>query len=223
MGSAERRERERQAMQTAIFDATRAIVSQKGYEGLTMRAVADRIEYSVAALYKHFADREELIRALCEHDFYTFSRMLAEKRGREAGSDVIEQLRALGRDYAEFALEHPEQYRVIFMTPAPIEKLVSKELGSPESDAYALVLGAVQAAQAAGHFATYDPHLVAQLMWATVHGVVSIEIAHMAIKKRSIPFVPVKQRIEGALDMVLLGLDAKAKAPKPRRPTARRR
>ena len=223
MGSAERRERERQAMQTAIFDATRAIVSQRGYEGLTMRAVADRIEYSVAALYKHFADREELIRALCAHDFYTFSRVLAEKRSRESGGDAIEQLRALGRDYAEFALEHPEQYRVLFMTSRPVEKIDNKEMGNPESDAYALLLGAVQAAQAEGHFSTHEPHLVAQLMWATVHGVVSIEIAHMAIKKRNIPFAPVKQRIEGALDMVFLGLDAKAKAPKPRRPTARRR
>jgi len=48
-----------------------------------MRAVADRVEYSVAALYKHFADREELVRALCARDFYAFGEVLAARPARE--------------------------------------------------------------------------------------------------------------------------------------------
>src|SRR5690242_18028799 len=118
MGSAERRERERAELQTQILDAARAIMVERGFEGLTMRAVADRVEYSAAALYKHFADREELVRALCARDFYAFGQEMNTRAGAVANdpkADPLDRLRAIGQSYAEFALSHPEQYRVMFM------------------------------------------------------------------------------------------------------------
>jgi len=211
MGSSERRERERQELQTQILDATRAILSERGYEGLTMRAVADRVEYSVAALYKHFADREELVRALCARDFYAFAQLLSSRPGASlhGNTEPLERLRGIARSYAEFALQHPEQYRVMFMSPLPVEQEPSM-FGNPESDSYTFVAQAVQLAQDAGHFAGLDKDLVTQTLWATMHGVLSIEIAHLCLKRKPIPFAPLADRVETAMEGILLGLEALA-------------
>ena len=209
MGSVERRERERQELQTQILDATRAILSERGYEGLTMRAVADRVEYSAAALYKHFADREELVRALCARDFYAFTQVLSSRPGASLQGDAepMERLRQIAHAYAEFAIQHPEQYRVMFMSPLPVEQEQSM-FGDPEQDSYAFVARAVELAQDAGHFPGLDKDLVTQTLWATMHGVLSIEIAHLCLKKKPIPFAPLAARVETAMEGILLGLQA---------------
>ncbi len=216
MGSVERRERERQELQTQILDATRAILSERGYEGLTMRAVADRVEYSAAALYKHFADREELVRALCARDFYAFTQVLSSRPGASLQGDAepMERLRQIAHAYAEFAIQHPEQYRVMFMSPLPVEQEQSM-FGDPEQDSYAFVARAVELAQAAGHFPGLDKDLVTQTLWATMHGVLSIEIAHLCLKKKPIPFAPLASRVETAMEGILLGLQALALERKP--------
>jgi AcrR family transcriptional regulator len=109
MGSAERRERERQEVRTTILDGARAIMSERGFDGLTMRAVADRIESSAAAIYKHFTDREHLVRELCAHGFYEFNQMLLARPGATTFDphDPYAALRAIGRGYAEFAINYP--------------------------------------------------------------------------------------------------------------------
>lgn len=214
MGSAERRGREREALQTQILDATREILSERGYEGLTMRAVADRVEYSAAALYKHFADREELVRALCARDFYAFAQVLNARAGAatsKAKDDPLERLRGIARSYAEFAIQHPVQYRVMFMTPVPLEQNFVVH-GDPTQDAYAILAIAVQTAMEHGHFPGLDKDVVAQTLWAMMHGVLSIEISHLSAKKRHIPFAPLQQRVETALESVLLGLELLAKS-----------
>jgi AcrR family transcriptional regulator len=227
MGSAERRERERAELQSQILDAARAILIERGFEGLTMRAVADRIEYSAAALYKHFADRDELVRALCARDFYAFGQEMNSRAGAVAAdpkTDPLDRLRTIGLSYAEFALSHPEQYRVMFMNPAPIDRDgIEFPYGDPKSDAYAMLALAVQAAQRAGHYGGLDKDLVAQTLWATMHGVLSLEIANFGSRKH-IPFAPIQQRIETALEGVILGLAAQCtqRAHK-RRPAASRR
>ena len=65
MGSTERRERAKGRVRGLILDAARALFAVKGYEAVTMRAIAERIEYSPTAIYLHFADKRDLVRALC--------------------------------------------------------------------------------------------------------------------------------------------------------------
>ena len=65
MGVKERREREKSETRDKILDAARELFVTEGYEGVSMRKVADKIEYSPTAIYVHFADKEELFRELC--------------------------------------------------------------------------------------------------------------------------------------------------------------
>ena len=224
MGSVERRERERQETRGAILDAARSILGERGYDGLTMRAVADRIEYTPAALYKHFTDREQLVRELCVNDFFGFNKIVRERGGSTKLDSKAPHgvLRALGHAYAEFAMRFPEQYRVMFMTPLPVDQ-TELASGDPEQDAYITTLRAVEDAQRLSAFPGLDAALVAQTLWASIHGVVSIEIAHLCVKNGKIPFASLAARITTAIDGILLGLEALAAAQQSSRAARRKR
>src|SRR6476661_2576088 len=101
MGTQERRERERQELRTKILDAARELFATEGYEAVTMRKIAERIEYSPTAIYLHFKDKESVLREICEVDFLSLAQDLL-KIGKIA--DPVERLRATGMAYAEFAV-----------------------------------------------------------------------------------------------------------------------
>jgi AcrR family transcriptional regulator len=142
-----------------------------------MRKIAERIEYSPTAIYLHFKDKESVLREICEVDFLS----LAQNFGAIARiADPVERLSATGLAYAEFAVTHPNHYRLMFMTPhPPPDEETEIHKGNPEEDAYAFLRETVTEAIAAGRLRPEldDAELVAQTMWAGMHGVVSLEIA----------------------------------------------
>jgi AcrR family transcriptional regulator len=179
LGTLERRERERQELRTRILDAARELFVEEGYDAVTMRKIADRIEYSPAAIYFHFRDKQALLRELVDVDFGSLASEF-QKIARIA--DPVDRLRRIGRAYVGFAMAHPNHYRLMFMTPHP-EALKPEESrlkhGNPEEDAYAFLKATVEQAIAAGRFRPEfsDPDFVSQLVWAGTHGVVSLHIA----------------------------------------------
>ena len=114
MGVAERREREREEVRQKILDAARELFMSEGYEKVTMRRIAEAIEYSPTAIYLHFEDKDDLVLALCREDF---GRLLAVFEKAELPRDPVDRIRQLGRAYARFGLENPNHYRFMFMTP----------------------------------------------------------------------------------------------------------
>lgn len=177
MGIKERREREREEVRTKILDAARELFATEGYEAVTMRKIAERIEYSPTAIYLHFKDKESVLREICEADFLTLAHELT-KIGKIA--DPVERLQFIGLAYAAFAVSHPNHYRLMFMTPHPAaDEETEIRKGNPEEDAYAFLRDTVAEAIAAGRLRPElgDAELVAQTMWAGMHGVVSLEIA----------------------------------------------
>jgi len=95
--------------------------------------------------------------------------------------DLIARIQALGKGYAMFALQHPNHYRLMFMTPrAPCNPdITSIQQGNTEQDAYAQLKLVVQDAFDAGLFRPEitDAELIAQTIWAGIHGVCSLQIA----------------------------------------------
>ncbi len=206
MGTKERRERERDAVRTKILDAARALFVAQGYEGVSMRAIAEKIEYSPTLIYQYFKDKETLIKELCYSDFDALAERL--KSTLEI-SNPIERLRQCGREYVQFAIAYPNHYRLMFMTPIPVdndEAEREKRQGKPESDAYALLHLLVQKAAEEG--ALRDPHtdadLVAQTLWAGLHGVISLHIVMYG--DEWIAWRPLEERIETMLDALGGGL-----------------
>lgn len=166
MGITERREREKEEVRGKILDAARELFAAEGYDKVTMRRIAEAIEYSPTTIYLHFEDKDDLVRALCNVDF---GRLLEAMEHEPMPADPIEAIRHLGRAYVAFALEHPNQYRFMFM--APVGEQEEHPKGSPGELSFAHLLGAVERAAAAGRLRSVDPVTAAQVLWMSVHGV----------------------------------------------------
>ncbi|MFN7942347.1 MAG: TetR/AcrR family transcriptional regulator [Thermoanaerobaculia bacterium] len=215
MGIQERRSREKEELRDKILAAARELFAADGYEAVTMRRIAEAIEYSPTAIYLHFADKLDVLRACCQEDFGA----LAAKFQRIAKiADPVERLAATGKAYAEFAFQHPNHYRLMFMTPHPPIAPDSTELerGNPEQDAYAFLKWTVSEAVAAGRFRSElaDLELLSQVIWSGVHGVVSLRIA-----KCNDPWVEwraERKSVETMIDVLLHGLLAPARSGKKR-------
>ena len=168
--------------------------------------VAEKIEYSPTAIYVHFADKEELFRELCHQDY---ARLAAVFQSSLMSSDPIERLRQIGAIYVDFGTRYPNHYNFMFMTvhaPCEPDDEDREIMGNPEKDAYAFLRWAVQQAIDAGCFREEirDAELVSQTLWASVHGVISLNIA-----KGSDPWVDwrsLQERAELMLDVTLRGL-----------------
>jgi AcrR family transcriptional regulator len=171
-------EQQRQQTRSAILDAARELFVERGVEAVTMREIAKRMGFSPTAIYLHFTDKEALIRELCDTDFLALAQ---ELQAIERIADPVERLRLLGLGYVRFAVAHPNHYRLMFMTPQVRHDPETSgiESGNPEQDAYACLRTMVVEAHAAGSFRAElaDPDLVAQTLWAGLHGVCALEIA----------------------------------------------
>jgi AcrR family transcriptional regulator len=189
-----------------ILDAARELFATEGYEAVTMRRIADRIEYSPTAIYFHFKDKESLVRELCDADFLT----LAHQFHRIARiADPLERLRQAGIAYMEFGLEKPNHYRLMFMTPHPAMPADESaiERGNPEVDAYAFLKAIIVDGLAQKKFRKEltDADLIAQTVWAGVHGAISLQIAKC--NDDWVDWRDMKKRMRFMVDLLVKGLE----------------
>lgn len=205
MGTAERRQRERAGTREMILDAARDMFVSVGYEATTMRAIAERIEYTPTAIYHHFRNKEALLSELCAQDF----RALAGAFQRiERIADPIARIERICSAYVEFALTHPMHYRLMFMTPRPPidRERYGLQKGDPTEDAYAFLRDTASEAIVSGRFRPefQDPEEVAQMLWGAVHGIVSIRIAKE--HDRWIEFTDTRATAARLRDVMIRGL-----------------
>lgn len=175
MGSTERRTRERAETRQRILDAAREMFVERGYDATTMRAIADRIEYTPTAIYHHFRNKEALLAELCAADFRALAGTFL-KIGRI--EDPIQRLRRTGQVYVEFGLQHPMQYQLMFMTRKPTEVLTGLRSTDPSEDAYAFLQQTCADAIATGRIRPEygDPNELALMAWSALHGFLSLRI-----------------------------------------------
>jgi AcrR family transcriptional regulator len=146
-----------------------------GYEATTMRAIAERIEYTPTAIYHHFRNKEALLSELCGQDFRALASAF-DRIGRI--EDPVERLRRAGRTYVEFGLEHPMQYQLMFMTRKPPEVMREIRSADPSEGAYAFLRETCADMIASGRLRPeyQDPDELALMAWSAVHGFLSLRI-----------------------------------------------
>jgi len=204
MGSRERRLREKLGTRERILDAARELFAERGVEAVTMREIARRIDYTATAIYHHFADKNALLQELCAVDFKSLAYEMI-KIGHI--DDPIERLRRIGLAYVDFGIAHPAHYRFMFMTPKP-ETPRPEHIGNPEEDSYAFLKMTIADAIARGRFRPEfkDIDQLAQMLWATVHGILSIQM----VKGEAtwIEFRDTRKTAELMIDAMLRGITA---------------
>lgn len=206
MGVKERREREKTETRDKILDAARELFISEGYDGVSMRKVAEKIEYSPTAIYLHFADKEELFHELCQQDFAQLAEVF---QSAAMPSDPIERLEFIGKTYVEFGVRFPNHYKLMFMTahpPAELDEHDCEIKGNPEKDAYAFLKLSVQQALDAGRFRPElrNVDLISQTLWAATHGVISLSIAKC--DDAWVEWRPMGERVGLMLEAVLGGM-----------------
>ncbi len=174
-----RRERLKAETRQAILDAARELFVTVGIEATTMRAIASKIGYTATAIYHHFRDKDALIEELCVADFTALGQAMY-RIGRI--EDPVDRLRKLGIAYAEFALANQSQYRFMFMTPQrhiPLDSY-GMPVQKPDEDAYEFLFQTVSEGIDSGRYRSElsNPHEVSQMMWAGIHGVISLWMTH---------------------------------------------
>jgi AcrR family transcriptional regulator len=112
MGIRERHDRERQAVRDAILDAARELFVSDGYRNVSIRKIADRIEYSPASIYSYFPSKDDIFYALAEEGF---RRLDAQVRGAGPHDDPLEEVRACWWAYYRFAKEQREFFDLMFV------------------------------------------------------------------------------------------------------------
>ena len=217
MGVKERRQREKTRVRERILDAALEFFAREGVEGVTMRALADAIEYSPPVIYAHFRDKDAIIRELC----YRQIRSLAQAFSTFGALDPVERLRRIGYAYADFAVENPSHFRFMFLTEHVLPD--ADVLGdSPEENAYAFLKQTVRDGLAAGAFLPEytDVEEIAQLCWGSAHGLVALQ--NIKAEAGWIEWRDARTTARRLIDATLAGLVKPEAAKRAARPAPRR-
>jgi AcrR family transcriptional regulator len=178
MAKVDRRERERAEFREEVLAAARKIVLEEGFDGLTMRKIADAIEYAPGTIYLYFESRDAIAFELCRAGFEQFYAALAPAAAK---SDPLERFAELGRRYIKFGLENPETYRLLFMEDPKYSSAGFQEragvAATPGHRALGILAGIFDELRAQKRLRSKADSLVlAETIWAAVHGIVSLKI-----------------------------------------------
>ena len=197
--SARKPKGEGHARRAEILAAAERIFVEHGYEGATIRKIADEVGLSSTALYMHFADKGEILQEICRD---AFARLIeATKRLATLDSPPEQRARRMVEAYIAFGFDNPNAYRLIYLT-RPTEARegaqgMAQELGQ---DLFVGLQATVAEAVAAGRMRG-DPATVAQLIWANAHGLVSLMIT-----KPYFPWAERQALVDASLDALFRGL-----------------
>ena len=173
MGISDRKEREKAEMKKMILDAAMDLFIHEGYNGISLRKIADKIEYSPGSIYNYFEDKDSIFYALHVEGF---GLLYQKQLSIQDITDPRERLIKHGRVYIEFALENQQYYDIMFMIRGPEEIICKKEDWAHGFRSYDLVRRNVAECQAAGMFKGQNLEAVAFSLWAMVHGIASLVI-----------------------------------------------
>ncbi len=176
MGTKERQDRERQAVTASILDAARELFLVEGYANVSIRKIAERIEYSPAAIYSYYASKDDIFLALANEGFH---RLAAKVRAAMVTGDALENVRASWWAFYEFAKEEPEYFLLMFVDRS-VPRITQEWEGFEFlQELLNNAVMAVQKAIDAGAFpATLNPNAAMHMLWASLMGPAVVGIRH---------------------------------------------
>lgn len=162
-----------------LLTEARDLYLEEGFGRFSLREVARRAGVSAAAVYRHYDGKEALLRQVCAEGFRTFSSYLLRAL---AGETPRERMILCSRQYLSFALEHPRDYRMIFMGAAEdFAALAPAGKAYESAPTFQFLVDRVRECMQAGIIRSGDATATAALIWANVHGLASLRLSgHLA-------------------------------------------
>jgi AcrR family transcriptional regulator len=154
--------------------AQRLLLDTGDEEAVSIRAVADAVGVTPPSIYMHFADKEELLYAVCRKLFEELDELFEAEAAKS--DDALESLRLKGHAYVRFGIEHPEHYRILFMRKRDPQAEAKHE--ADDMPAFDHLVDSVRRCMDAGAIPKADPLPGAIALWSVVHGLTSILISN---------------------------------------------
>jgi len=172
-----RRQRQKSALRAQILAAARQLLQEEDFRNLSLRRIAERIEYSPTTIYLHFKDKNDLVLELIMEGFEALrQRMLKAYR-----SDPIESLRQRALEYLAFGSEEPQFYRLMFqLEDMELNALCQSQPERVSQGCFQLLLESVAQLRTQGLLALpYSDILCAHLLWGNLHGCMSLILGNL--------------------------------------------
>ncbi len=174
LASQQRREQEKVATRTAILQAAAELFLEQGYEGFSLRKLAERLGYSATNLYHYFTNKDDLLFTLVDDAFLQFAEQLAA--ASESTQDPLQRLQAIAIAYLHFGLTYPAYYQLMFMQHSTFLLEYRQGTHEPRIAAFRILKQTVQQAIDAGVVRFHDALHTSNALWAMCHGLVAMAI-----------------------------------------------
>jgi len=177
MGIEERKTRHRENLRQAILDAAEELFVNQGYDNVSMRKIAKKIEYSATTIYLYFNDKREIFHCLLEQ-YYQRLLIIMTDIQNNYGDDPLLCIKKGMRAYTDFGLAYPNYYKLAFMqTPEipPEEYLDQSFIGNQVQQT---LRDNVAECVRRGIFPRMDVELGTQIVWSMNHGITSLLISN---------------------------------------------
>ncbi len=197
-----RRERLKQELREDILNAARELFVREGYESVSIRKIADGCGCAPGTIYLHFEDKDAILAAICMETFEKLDRRMEAIRNDQG--DPLDRLRRGGRQYAQFALDHPFHYIVTFGVAPSAKHKGGDEALQAGLRSFECMRDCVRKCVDAGQLRFDDVEAVSQSLWAAMHGVVML-----LITKPDFPFIEHTRLVETTLDIAMEGIRAR--------------
>ncbi|MCC0580085.1 TetR/AcrR family transcriptional regulator [Streptomyces californicus] len=173
MSVQERKERERAARERLIVATARELAEEQGWDAVTTRRLAERIEYSQPVLYSHFRGKREIIGAVALEGAAELAAAVRAATSATSAAPTADgprgRVAALAHVYLDFAARHPAVYDALFQLDGGLA-YAREDTPAPLKDAFASLLETL--AEVAGD--GVDPGTFTETFWAALHGLATL-------------------------------------------------
>ncbi len=166
-------DRRRRKVREAIIEAAEDLFTKEGEQGISMRRLAESIDYSPAAIYKYFSSKDDLFDAI--RDMF-FDRLLKRIHdAMEEGGETVTLCARCMKAYIETGMEEPNHYMMAFSTAAKPAPHVHSEDGL-EFQAEVKLVNMIEKGMEEGVFRRVDPRVASKSVWASLHGMTMLMV-----------------------------------------------
>lgn len=185
MGVKERKERDKIEMKDKILQSAHRLFLDKGFDRISIRNIAEAVEYSPATIYLYFKDKNEIFHALHQQGFGMLNKLFQPLTQIQ---HPFERLNEMGKAYIQFATTNPEVYELLFIRSEPMEHLATclDEQWLEGDRAFDVLLQTVKECLQVGYFNGLDAQNLSMMIWSFIHGLCSLGISkHIAHVKEA--------------------------------------
>jgi AcrR family transcriptional regulator len=193
MGIVERKIRHKEEVRSGILAAAWSMVITEGWQSLSIRKIADAIEYSIPVIYNHFENKEAILLEFSKEGFQKLAVVLLAAKNKSKIPSV--QLTAMAYAYWDFAFENKEYYQLMFGLGIPACEMVNQITEMKEMTS--ILISTIKEALSAAKNEVADSFLKFHTYWSILHGLVSIQMIDKDGKPGTIKKMILKDAMDG--------------------------